>query len=182
MRAAAALGCQLFEQDPRHHPARHDRNWPLPLNSNSPPAWPVLKACLSALSSPADSAAALPHGQASRAKLPRRGFVTLDFGVVLDGYCSDMTRTVHLGRATAAERNAYEVVLEAQENAVSMVRAGVFHRRCRRGSPQHPRARPASPIGSPTPPATVSDWRIHEGSPPGHKANSEARSRNDSYN
>ncbi len=31
----------------------------------------------------------------------KRGFVTLDFGVILDGYCSDMTRTVHLGKATA---------------------------------------------------------------------------------
>ena len=42
---------------------------------------------------------ALPHGHASAAKLPKRGFVTLDFGVVIDGYCSDMTRTVHMGRA-----------------------------------------------------------------------------------
>ena len=40
---------------------------------------------------------AMPHGTASEAKLPRRGFVTLDFGVILNGYCSDMTRTVHLG-------------------------------------------------------------------------------------
>jgi Xaa-Pro aminopeptidase len=67
----------------------------------------------------------LPHGQASRAKLPRRGFVTLDFGVVLNGYCSDMTRTVHIGRATAAEREAYEAVLEAQLAGVAAVRAGV---------------------------------------------------------
>ena len=44
---------------------------------------------------------ALPHGRATTARLPRRGFVTLDFGVMLDGYCSDMTRTVHLGKATA---------------------------------------------------------------------------------
>ncbi len=44
-------------------------------------------------------AVALPHGRATAAKLPQRGFVTLDFGVVLDGYCWDMTRTVHLGKA-----------------------------------------------------------------------------------
>jgi Xaa-Pro aminopeptidase len=68
---------------------------------------------------------AMPHGTASAAKLPRRGFVTLDFGVILNGYCSDMTRTVHLGRATAREREAYEVVLAAQENAVAAVSAGV---------------------------------------------------------
>ncbi len=44
---------------------------------------------------------ALPHGHASAARLPRRGFVVLDFGVMLGGYCSDMTRTVHLGRPTS---------------------------------------------------------------------------------
>ena len=68
---------------------------------------------------------AMPHGTASEAKLPRRGFVTLDFGVILNGYCSDMTRTVHLGRATEREREAYDAVLAAQENAVAAVAAGV---------------------------------------------------------
>jgi Xaa-Pro aminopeptidase len=68
---------------------------------------------------------ALPHGRATAAKLPRRGFVTLDFGVILNGYCSDMTRTVHLGRPAADERSAYEAVLEAQEAAVAAVAAGV---------------------------------------------------------
>jgi len=67
---------------------------------------------------------ALPHGRASAAKLPRRGFVTLDFGVVLEGYCSDMTRTVHLGRARAEERAVYDAVLEAQQAAVAAVRPG----------------------------------------------------------
>jgi Xaa-Pro aminopeptidase len=67
---------------------------------------------------------AFPHGTASDAKLPRHGFVTLDFGVILNGYCSDMTRTVHLGRATAREREAYDAVLAAQENAVAAVTAG----------------------------------------------------------
>lgn len=68
---------------------------------------------------------ALPHGRATAAKLPRRGFVTLDFGVMLDGYCSDMTRTVHLGKATAEERDVYDFVLEAQEAAVAAVAPGV---------------------------------------------------------
>ena len=68
---------------------------------------------------------ALPHGRATAAKLPRRGFVTLDFGVMLDGYCSDMTRTVHLGKATAEERDVYDFVLEAQEAAVAAVVPGV---------------------------------------------------------
>jgi len=68
---------------------------------------------------------ALPHGTASTDPLPRQGFVTLDFGVILGGYCSDMTRTVHLGKATSEERDAYEAVLEAQERGVRSVAAGV---------------------------------------------------------
>ncbi len=68
---------------------------------------------------------ALPHGRATMAKLPRRGFVTLDFGVILKGYCSDMTRTVYLGNPRPNERNAYLAVLEAQEAAIAAVAAGV---------------------------------------------------------
>jgi Xaa-Pro aminopeptidase len=68
---------------------------------------------------------ALPHGRATSAKLPKRGFVTLDFGVILDGYCSDMTRTVHMGKAMPGERDVYDSVLEAQEAAVAAVAPGV---------------------------------------------------------
>jgi Xaa-Pro aminopeptidase len=67
---------------------------------------------------------ALPHGRATQAKLPRKGFVTLDFGVILNGYCSDMTRTVHLGGAARDERFAYDAVLAAQEAAVEAVTPG----------------------------------------------------------
>lgn len=67
---------------------------------------------------------ALPHGRATQAKLPRKGFVTLDFGVILNGYCSDMTRTVHVGRASDEERSTYEAVLEAQQAAVAAVGPG----------------------------------------------------------
>jgi Xaa-Pro aminopeptidase len=68
---------------------------------------------------------ALPHGRATGAKLPKRGFVTLDFGVILDGYSSDMTRTVHMGKAMPGERDVYDSVLEAQEAAVAAVAPGV---------------------------------------------------------
>jgi Xaa-Pro aminopeptidase len=68
---------------------------------------------------------ALPHGRATSAPLPRRGFLTLDFGVILKGYCSDMTRTVYLGKPKANERNTYYAVLEAQQAAVAAVAAGV---------------------------------------------------------
>lgn len=67
----------------------------------------------------------LPHGQATQARLPRRGFVTLDFGVILKGYCSDMTRTVHIGKALPQEHRVFEAVLAAQESAVAAVRPGV---------------------------------------------------------
>jgi Xaa-Pro aminopeptidase len=68
---------------------------------------------------------ALPHGRATAAKLPRKGFVTMDFGIIYQGYCSDMTRTVHLGQPRANERTVYEAVLEAQEAGVAAVAAGV---------------------------------------------------------
>jgi len=68
---------------------------------------------------------ALPHGRATTTKLPRRGFVTLDFGIILGGYCSDMTRTVYMGKPRDRERATYEAVLEAQEAGVQAVRAGV---------------------------------------------------------
>jgi Xaa-Pro aminopeptidase len=67
---------------------------------------------------------ALPHGQASDARIPAKGFVVLDFGVILSGYCSDMTRTVHVGRCTRSERETYEAVRRAQEAAVARVQDG----------------------------------------------------------
>ncbi len=67
---------------------------------------------------------AMPHGRATAALLPKRGFVTLDFGIIHKGYCSDMTRTVYLGRPRPGERKAYHAVLEAQEAAVNAVAPG----------------------------------------------------------
>ena len=68
---------------------------------------------------------ALPHGKASLQTLPRRGFVTFDFGVVLNGYCSDMTRTVHVGKGSPRARAVYDAVLEAQKAALAAVAPGV---------------------------------------------------------
>ena len=66
----------------------------------------------------------MPHGRATAARLPRRGFVTMDFGIIHKGYCSDMTRTIHLGKPTVKERAVYEAVREAQEAGVNAVTAG----------------------------------------------------------
>jgi Xaa-Pro aminopeptidase len=124
MAAAAALGVRLFE---------HILGFMRPgITENAVAAELEYRARLwgaEAMSFPTIVASgprsAMPHGTASAARLPRRGFVTLDFGVILNGYCSDMTRTVHLGRATTREREAYDAVLSAQENAVAAVAAGV---------------------------------------------------------
>jgi Xaa-Pro aminopeptidase len=67
---------------------------------------------------------ALPHGRASRAALPARGFVVCDFGVILAGYCSDETRTVHIGNPSREAKFAYEAVREAQQAAVQAVKPG----------------------------------------------------------
>jgi len=68
---------------------------------------------------------ALPHGRAAMAAIPPRGFVVCDFGVILAGYCSDMTRTVHVGSPTEESCRTYGAVREAQQAAVQAVRPGV---------------------------------------------------------
>jgi Xaa-Pro aminopeptidase len=68
---------------------------------------------------------AVIHGRASQARIPRHGFVVSDFGVILAGYCSDRTRTVHVGNPSREERYLYEAVLEAQQAAIAVVRLGV---------------------------------------------------------
>ena len=73
----------------------------------------------------AGTRSALPHGRASATPIPRRGFVVLDYGVILSGYCSDMTRTVFVGRSSPEERRWYSAVLEAQLAGIAAVRAGV---------------------------------------------------------
>jgi len=69
--------------------------------------------------------AALPHGRASSKRLKEKDLVVIDLGVILRGYCSDLTRTLHVGRASAQVRSWYQVVLEAQTAGRKAVRAGV---------------------------------------------------------
>jgi Xaa-Pro aminopeptidase len=68
---------------------------------------------------------AVVHGRASSSAISRRGFVVCDFGVILAGYCSDRTRTVHVGRPARVARQIYEAVREAQQAAIAAVRGGV---------------------------------------------------------
>lgn len=67
---------------------------------------------------------AVPHGVPRNIPL-QPGFLTMDFGCIVDGYCSDMTRTVSVGRATDKMKRLYETVLKAQLAGLSFLRAGV---------------------------------------------------------
>ncbi|HTY37233.1 MAG TPA: Xaa-Pro peptidase family protein, partial [Bacteroidota bacterium] len=68
---------------------------------------------------------ALPHGRASSKKIKRGELVTLDLGCTLDGYSSDLTRTVAIGTPSARARTIYRVVLEAQAKAIEAARPGI---------------------------------------------------------
>jgi Xaa-Pro aminopeptidase len=68
---------------------------------------------------------ALPHHRAGDRKLQRGDLVVLDFGGVLDGYCSDLTRTVSVGPPAEDVRRFYAVVLAAQQAAIGAVGPGV---------------------------------------------------------
>jgi Xaa-Pro aminopeptidase len=71
---------------------------------------------------------ARPHGRASEKKLEVGDFLTLDFGASLDGYCSDITRTVVVARAEERHRQIYALVLEAQLASLDAIRPGALAR------------------------------------------------------
>ena len=68
---------------------------------------------------------AYPHGVPGDEPLSDNAFITMDFGAKVDGYCSDMTRTVVLGKADGRMKEIYATVLEAQRRAIEAVHAGV---------------------------------------------------------
>lgn len=67
---------------------------------------------------------ALPHARPSGKTLQPGELVVIDMGGIVDGYASDMTRTVAVGEPEGAAKRAYAVVLEAQQSAAAEVRAG----------------------------------------------------------
>ena len=69
---------------------------------------------------------AFPHARASSKKIRNREMVMLDFGCTVDGYNSDITRTVTIGSASVQVRRIYEVVLHAQLEAVGVARGGMM--------------------------------------------------------
>ena len=68
-------------------------------------------------------ASALPHGTPRNVKL-KQGFLTMDYGAKVDGYCSDMTRTIVIGKADEDIKKLYNTVLSAQLAAIEYLREG----------------------------------------------------------
>ncbi len=68
---------------------------------------------------------ALPHARSSSRVVEAGDFLLLDFGAVHEGYCSDITRTVVVGRASDEQRHVYDAVRRAQDKACAEVRAGM---------------------------------------------------------
>ena len=71
------------------------------------------------------SKTSLPHGVPGDKVIQSGDFVTMDFGSIKHGYCSDMTRTVAVGSASEEMRNVYDTVLRAQLAGIAAAKAGV---------------------------------------------------------
>ena len=67
----------------------------------------------------------MPHGVPGDKIIQPGDFVTMDFGCIKGGYCSDMTRTVAVGSATEEMRNVYDIVLRAQLAGIKTAKAGI---------------------------------------------------------
>lgn len=67
----------------------------------------------------------LPHGVPTDKKIENGDFVTMDFGAIVNGYCSDMTRTVAIGSVSDEQKFVYETTLKAQLSAIKNIKAGV---------------------------------------------------------
>lgn len=65
------------------------------------------------------------HGEPGKYRLKNGDFLLIDFGCVFGGYCSDMTRTFAVGEISDFQKSVYDVVLAAQEAALSALRPGI---------------------------------------------------------
>lgn len=66
----------------------------------------------------------LPHGVPTEKKIENGDFITMDFGAIVNGYCSDMTRTVAIGSVTDEQKLVYNTTLKAQLSAIENIKAG----------------------------------------------------------
>lgn len=67
----------------------------------------------------------MPHAVPSYKKIETGDFITMDFGCIYEGYCSDMTRTIVIGKASEEQKKIYQLVLEAQLAALDFMKAGL---------------------------------------------------------
>lgn len=67
----------------------------------------------------------MPHAVPSLKKIEDGDFLTMDYGCVYEGYCSDMTRTIVVGKASDKQKEIYNIVLEAQLAALDVIKAGL---------------------------------------------------------
>ncbi len=70
----------------------------------------------------------LPHSAPTDKIIEKGDLVLMDFGIVLNGYCSDTTRAVVMGSADERQKQMYELVLKAQKNALENIKAGITAR------------------------------------------------------
>lgn len=68
----------------------------------------------------------LPHGVPTDKKIQNGDFITMDFGAIVNGYSSDMTRTVAIGNITDEQKNVYDTTLKAQLAAIENIKAGAI--------------------------------------------------------
>lgn len=124
IRRAVDLNSQVFETCLRRvRPGRTEREvaeeieWEMRRRGGEKPAFETIVA--------GGLRSAYPHARPTLNPLTRNGFLIIDQGVILDGYSSDMTRTVALGGLGREARRVYQAVLEAQQAAIQAVRAGI---------------------------------------------------------
>jgi Xaa-Pro aminopeptidase len=123
LRASAKLGSRLFEEVlPLVRPGIRElelaaaMEYRMKLAGAEGPAFETIVAF--------GERSALPHARPTERRLGKNELVLLDWGAILRGYCSDLSRTVFVGRAPAEVRRRYRAVLEAQQAALGCIRPG----------------------------------------------------------
>ena len=125
-RAAAVADEALTQLRPRIKPGVSERELAWELNyllcklGGDGPAFDTIIA--------AGPQGALPHARPTDYRLRTGDMVTIDFGAVVEGYCSDCTRTFVLGKPDKLQTERYQAVLEAQALALSGIKPGVTMR------------------------------------------------------
>ena len=103
--------------------------------------------------------AALPHAHAGATRIEDGHLILIDMGAMQDGYASDMTRMVHVGRASKKTRDTYSAVLDAQLSAIAAVRPGVTCQAVDRAARESLKSVGLDKARLCTPPGTDSGWR-----------------------